>query len=338
MTTPVSSAEVAPELAVDWDQIIRQLDESGHKLPEVALRLCQAHPQQATPRLIEVLQEAARLGREGIAREGNAHFYALFLLTEFQATESLQALLEVISLPGEMPEQLFEDAITEVLPRALAVLAADRLDLLESLFADRSLNEYVRSGAVRVLGFWVRDGRLSRSAAIEFLRNHLRTAMSGKDVWLTTAIVSTLTDLNPLETMPEIEEAFARNLVDESMIDLDFVREMQDPDEPQRYTGLTHLPPTKIADTVAELRKWAWYSDKRATEEDYDEDRDDGEPSFDGSGDALDDLLAPYEDDESPFAAPATIHHAAPRVGRNDPCPCGSGKKFKKCCLRSAGE
>lgn len=25
--------------------------------------------------------------------------------------------------------------------------------------------------------------------------------------------------------------------------------------------------------------------------------------------------------------------HAAPKVGRNDPCPCGSGKKFKKCCL-----
>lgn len=22
----------------------------------------------------------------------------------------------------------------------------------------------------------------------------------------------------------------------------------------------------------------------------------------------------------------------APKVGRNDPCPCGSGKKFKKCC------
>ena len=24
---------------------------------------------------------------------------------------------------------------------------------------------------------------------------------------------------------------------------------------------------------------------------------------------------------------------AVPKVGRNDPCPCGSGKKFKKCCL-----
>ena len=26
-----------------------------------------------------------------------------------------------------------------------------------------------------------------------------------------------------------------------------------------------------------------------------------------------------------------TIHRASPKVGRNDPCPCGSGKKFKKC-------
>ena len=26
-----------------------------------------------------------------------------------------------------------------------------------------------------------------------------------------------------------------------------------------------------------------------------------------------------------------TIHRQAPKVGRNDPCPCGSGKKFKKC-------
>ena len=24
---------------------------------------------------------------------------------------------------------------------------------------------------------------------------------------------------------------------------------------------------------------------------------------------------------------------ASPKIGRNDPCPCGSGKKHKKCCL-----
>jgi hypothetical protein len=28
----------------------------------------------------------------------------------------------------------------------------------------------------------------------------------------------------------------------------------------------------------------------------------------------------------------STVTTAAPQVGRNEPCPCGSGKKFKKCC------
>jgi hypothetical protein len=28
------------------------------------------------------------------------------------------------------------------------------------------------------------------------------------------------------------------------------------------------------------------------------------------------------------------IRRTQPKVGRNDPCPCGSGKKFKKCCGR----
>jgi len=29
---------------------------------------------------------------------------------------------------------------------------------------------------------------------------------------------------------------------------------------------------------------------------------------------------------------PATVRRESPKVGRNDPCPCGSGKKFKQCC------
>ncbi len=33
--------------------------------------------------------------------------------------------------------------------------------------------------------------------------------------------------------------------------------------------------------------------------------------------------------DEMPKGKPVSV---APRIGRNDPCPCGSGKKYKKCC------
>jgi preprotein translocase subunit SecA len=32
--------------------------------------------------------------------------------------------------------------------------------------------------------------------------------------------------------------------------------------------------------------------------------------------------------------APKPVHRDADKVGRNDPCPCGSGQKYKKCCGR----
>ena len=28
------------------------------------------------------------------------------------------------------------------------------------------------------------------------------------------------------------------------------------------------------------------------------------------------------------------VRRTGPKIGRNDPCPCGSGKKFKQCCGR----
>jgi SEC-C motif domain protein len=34
--------------------------------------------------------------------------------------------------------------------------------------------------------------------------------------------------------------------------------------------------------------------------------------------------------------APPPMHRDEPRIGRNDPCPCGSGKKYKKCCGQTA--
>jgi preprotein translocase subunit SecA len=35
-----------------------------------------------------------------------------------------------------------------------------------------------------------------------------------------------------------------------------------------------------------------------------------------------------------PDAAPVPIKRQEPKIGRNDPCPCGSVKKYKKCCGR----
>lgn len=40
----------------------------------------------------------------------------------------------------------------------------------------------------------------------------------------------------------------------------------------------------------------------------------------------------PRRDAAAQARVTATLRRAGDKIGRNDPCPCGSGKKFKKCC------
>jgi hypothetical protein len=61
---------------------------------------------------------------------------------------------------------------------------------------------------------------------------------------------------------------------------------------------------------------------------DEDEEEEDWEEGEDSDDDGFEDEN-PAEDEE-----PAPPVESKPTVGRNDPCPCGSGKKYKKCCGR----
>lgn len=51
------------------------------------------------------------------------------------------------------------------------------------------------------------------------------------------------------------------------------------------------------------------------------------------------DIAAPVyemENDKEVYIGLRVIYHpvaAKVKVGRNEPCPCGSGKKYKKCCI-----
>ena len=41
-------------------------------------------------------------------------------------------------------------------------------------------------------------------------------------------------------------------------------------------------------------------------------------------------------DSDPDVVVSATVTSSGPRTGRNEPCPCGSGRKYKQCCLRKA--
>ena len=48
-------------------------------------------------------------------------------------------------------------------------------------------------------------------------------------------------------------------------------------------------------------------------------------------------VLAMHDDErkhmKEMLLPPTPLQTRRGKVGRNEPCPCGSGKKFKKCCL-----
>jgi len=67
---------------------------------------------------------------------------------------------------------------------------------------------------------------------------------------------------------------------------------------------------TLFGDTIEELSGWYCFTEQ------YDEDQERWQRQAEANRARSQCLENPYKG-----------------VGRNDPCPCGSGKKFKKCCL-----
>ena len=210
-------------IAGELDRIVAALDAGVKKLPVAAIREAREHRDLMVSRLIEVLREATAAARAGDVPEGNAHFFAIFLLTEFRAEEALPAMIEAFSLPGELPFDLFGDAVTSTLARILAVFASDHLEVIEGLIGDRSLNEYVRWEAAQTFLYLVRDGRMSREDAVRRLQQHLREAIDREDEPVIGELISELVSFAPKEALEDITEAYRRGLVDTGLVNMDSV-------------------------------------------------------------------------------------------------------------------
>ena len=47
-------------------------------------------------------------------------------------------------------------------------------------------------------------------------------------------------------------------------------------------------------------------------------------------------IVRPY--DRIGIDRPGTFRRDTPKIGRNEPCLCGSGKKYKRCCIEKGGD
>ncbi|MCY2962704.1 MAG: DUF1186 domain-containing protein [Planctomycetota bacterium] len=298
------------------DQVMEELAGGVKKLPEQALRTAQAHRDAMIPRLIACIEQATANVAAGTGVQGNAHFFALFLLTEFRAGQAWPAIRAALTLPEDGPFDLFGDAITESLHRILAHFTAESPKELDRLIGEPTVNEYVRWEAARTFLCLVRDGSLTRDEAVERLRDHLRTGIETDDEVLVSGVVAELVLMSPQESLEDIKAGFSHALIDPTVVSWKEV-ERGLAEGPARFEkSLRTCDPTGIDDTVEELNWWFSFQETPSP------------TSTHANSVALG--QKPVLDIPPPL--PTTVRNETPRVGRNDPCPCGSGKKFKKCC------
>ncbi len=285
------------------EDIKTQLETHERTFPEAAVRAAMAQPEAMTPVLLECLQATADDPHRVAKTEGAIlHLYAMYLLAQFRERAAYPILVKLFSTPGEVCFDVAGDVVTEDLDRILAAVCGEDVDPIKGMIENREVNEYVRSACLRVLVILVARGELERASVVAYFRSLFNGKLEREAGFLWGSLVGACCDLYPEELLPDIERAFEEDLVDRLFIGRDSVEQSMSEGQAQALRHGDRKGP--IEDTLSEMSWW---------------------PGF-------------REEDRKAAHQVPTIANGArfktAKVGRNAPCPCGSGKKFKKCCGR----
>lgn len=325
--------ELREVYASQLDEIVTALDkEYDRRLQAGAMRAAQGCREEITPRLIELIRQAMESVRAGVIPDNNGHFLALMLLFEFKSKAALPTIMEAASLPDDGAYDLFGDALFEYLAGYLAYTAYDELPMIEAFMQNRSADEYVRWTVAGTYGELVRQQRLTRDEASDRLIALLQWACENDEHEIAGPLIDELSSLDVNRGLEVIRRAFQLGLVDRSIINERSVEEAIEGGEDYVQEFLQREPRWDMEDAVAELKSWHSYRDYE--EDDLPEDEEDEYDEDEEDDDYVDysDIYQPAEKLPPASVPVGTIINTTPRVGRNEPCPCGSGKKYKKCC------
>ena len=185
---------------------------------------------------------------------------------------------------------------------------------LYAIIRDSEADEFVRAKMLQTIAMVTRRGELPRDVTISFLRDCFARLEPREDCYVWSGWVDAVVWLGLSELKPLVQQAFQRGSIDPTWLTFeDFEEDLQysvdyPEDDPLNADGDLTL----FGETVAEMSGWDAFQPKPPRHE------------------------ASHLKISGAFGTP----HRDPlrNVGRNDPCPCGSGKKFKKCCLNAASE
>jgi len=297
------------------EEIMEVLAYDDQRFPRRALEQAVAKKDEITPHLLRALERAAN-DPEEVLEEGNDSFvYAMFLLAQFREKRAYPLIIRLASGPPELVDDLLGDISTEDLSNIIASVSLGDANLITELAANKEAEEFARAAAIRAWLPLVVSGEKSREEAMAYYKSLFEGGLEDWNEVVWSELVDCANDLYPEEVYDHIKKAYADGLVDESYIDPDWVDEQMTLGKEE---VLAELPEVNhlIEDAASEIRLWFQYRD-------YDEDWE--EEDWDTDGWRLSALNGHNLAPQTPFRAPE-------KIGRNDPCPCGSGKKYKKCC------
>jgi len=301
------------------DRVEEALSVQGDPMRHEALQAAARLRSELTPRLIGELEEWAANPEAALEEDASLGVHALYLLAQWRETSAWPSFRKVFSLPGQTPHELTGEVITVNGAVLLASVAGERHSELREMFEEEAIEEFCRGTALEALACLVAWGERPRAELIAYLSELLtgRLQASPKNFAWTSLVDFVCSIEASSELRLEIDAVLARGLVDDKAIPASFIAAAQ--------AGRLGSLWTEFADVHSPIRDAA-----EAT-------------AF---------LDEPFENDDSPVSAfapdvplpaqssakvPARFSDsgpvkAAPKMGRNEPCPWGSGKKYKKCC------
>jgi hypothetical protein len=292
--------------------IVQELAEAGDDLPRDAMRRSLENWEEAAPPLLAAL-EAYADGQDRSEHAASAMFFILHLMGQARERRAFPAICR-LTQDYKALEDALGDGISVTLPGILIGTFDGKLERLKELIENEDVDEIVRADGFDALTYLTVTGAVPLETTVAYLSD-LYSTMQPQEMsfawygWQKSIALLGLEDLQPL-----VAAAFERGLIDPKVTDFGhFLQDLSLARASQDVLALLadqHIAP--LEDAIAELSKWHAFSEEHKREK--------------AAAAAIGSVPEFWD-------APQPVLNPLRAVGRNDPCPCGSGKKFKKCCL-----
>jgi hypothetical protein len=219
---------------------------------------------EITPYLIGVLEELLSDPASYADNEDYyAHIYSLVLLGHFREQRAHRVIVELFSLPPDLPYQFFGDMVTEDLPTILFRTCGGSTDLIRSLILNKDADEYCRGSAMKAMVFGAVDGIIPREEVLSFFGSLFTGNEAPRDSSFWSFLANGVCDLYPEEMMEVIGKAYRERLIFPHFIGIeDFERTLRVGKEQaleQVRATIRHRSPEDVHDNMS---WWACFKRK----------------------------------------------------------------------------